>query len=55
MLKPDIKCPFEDCPQKWAPGKKTTKNDIQHHLYMTHNMEVIESHKVAEKTVEASN
>jgi hypothetical protein len=46
----DIRCPF-GCYQRWKKKNNVWKT-IQHHLYMNHGLEVIESHRVAREIAE---
>ena len=48
----EINCPIKGCPQREGVGKNTWKN-LQHHLYMNHNMSVEESHKLAHEACAA--
>lgn len=52
----DIKCPIEPCGAKWKMDREHSlerlRKDIQHHLYMRHRVQVIESHKLARETIE---
>ena len=46
--KPVIKCPH--CGVEWErKNLNRRRKDIQHHLYMAHHIDVIESHKEANK------
>jgi len=54
LLKPK-QCDVVGCPQKFSTYRKTPKsifNEIQNHLWMSHHVDVIESHERARRIIE---
>lgn len=55
----DIKCPIDECYAKFRITRERSpdriRKDLQHHLYMHHNVEVVESHQLAREAVEKEN